>query len=208
MKLLNINNETFELKNRKHEMVNSKLSVRQITISALMIAALIVCTQISINLPGGIPVTMQTFAVALIGFLMGLKTGTLVVGVYLILGLIGLPVFSNFGSGPAKIFGPTGGYLIGFIPMVVLCGLAAGLISKNKSPATYISAVLLSLAGLICCHLLGIIWLAARTEMDFITATISGSLPFIIKDIASVILGYLTAEILAKQLNRIFSKVS
>ena len=113
-------------------MTNSKLNIRQITICALMIAALILCTQISFNLPGGIPITMQTFAIALIGFLLGLELGTFIIVVYLIFGLIGLPVFSNFGSGPAKLAGPTGGYLIGFIPMVVLIGLAGNLIKKKQ----------------------------------------------------------------------------
>lgn len=188
-------------------MTNSKLSIRQITISALMTATLIVCTQISFNLPGGIPVTMQTYAIALIGFLLGLKMGTFIVGVYLILGLIGLPVFSNFGSGPAKLVGPTGGYLIGFIPMIILIGLAGKIIQKNKSPVTYIRTILLASAGLICCHLLGIIWLAVRTDMGLVAATISGSLPFILKDIISVVLGYLTAEILSKPLNRVLTKV-
>ncbi|NLM19965.1 MAG: biotin transporter BioY [Clostridiaceae bacterium] len=188
-------------------MTNSKLSIRQITICALMIATLVVCTQISFNLPGGIPVTMQTYALALIGFLLGLKLGTFVVGAYLILGLIGLPVFSNFGSGPAKLVGPTGGYLIGFIPMIILIGLAGNLIQKNKSLSTYIWVILLSLAGLFCCHLLGIVWLAARTGMSLIIATINGSVPFIFKDIVSVVLGYLTAEILSKPLNRVLTKV-
>ncbi|NLJ71269.1 MAG: biotin transporter BioY [Clostridiaceae bacterium] len=187
-------------------MTNSRLSIRQITIYALMLAALIVCTQISFNLPGGIPVTMQTFAIALIGFLLGMKPGILIVGVYLILGLIGLPVFSNFGSGPAKLVGPTGGYLIGFIPMVILSGLAGNLIKKNKSPVIYISASLLSLAGLICCHLFGIIWLAARTNMGLAAAAISGSIPFIIKDIISIILGYFTSEILSKPLSQVLTK--
>ncbi|HHU52682.1 MAG TPA: biotin transporter BioY [Clostridiaceae bacterium] len=187
-------------------MTNSRLSIRQITVCAFMIAVLIVCTQISFNLPGGIPVTMQTFAIALIGFLVGSKMGIFIVGVYLLLGLIGLPVFSNFGSGPAKLVGPTGGYLIGFIPMIILIGLAGNLIKNNPPPILYLWAILLSLSGLICCHLPGILWLAASTEMNFIAAAIVGSLPFIVKDIVSVVLGYFTAEILVKSLKKVLAK--
>ena len=187
-------------------MLNSKFTIRQMTITALMVATLIVCSQIAFNLPGGIPVTMQTFGIALIGFLLGTKLGTIAVGVYLLIGLIGLPVFSNFGSGPAKLLGPTGGYLIGFLPMVLLIGLAIDLFNKNETSGRFVWLFVLPSIGLAACQLLCVVWLSVGTYMSFLAAAAVGSIPFIIKDIASVILGYFIAQILSKPLNKVLVK--
>lgn len=173
-------------------------SVKNITFNGLMIAILVICSQISFVLPGGVPATLQTYAVALIAYLLAAKNGGLVVAVYLGLGFLGLPVFSNFGAGPAKLFGPTGGYLLGFLPMVVLLGISSQWVNKTKR-SKYIIMVFFASTGLIICHLLGIIWLSYIAAIDFKSAAFIGSIPFIIKDIVSVGLGFHTAQILKKQ---------
>lgn len=179
-------------------MSKSKLSIHQITTGALLIAVLIISSQIAFDLPSGVPVTLQTFAIALIGFLLGPLYGSIVVGSYLFLGLLGLPVFTHFRSGPWMLVGPTGGYLIGFLPMTALIGLASEKFFYMKGIIKYIGIGLLAISGLLSCHLLGIIWLAFNLNLDLISATLIGSIPFILKDIISVVLAYITATTLRK----------
>ena len=89
---------------------------------ALLAAILVVCSQITIPFPGSVPITLQTFAIALIAYIMGSYKGALTLIIYLGLGAIGLPVFAGFKGGFDTLIGPTGGYLIGFLPMIVLIG--------------------------------------------------------------------------------------
>ena len=103
----------------------SSAKVRTITRIAMFAAILAVCSQIAIPLPSGVPVTLQTFAVGLVGYALGAKQGPVAVLVWCAIGLVGAPVFSNFMGGPAVLFGKTGGFIYGFLPMALLCGLAA-----------------------------------------------------------------------------------
>lgn len=123
---------------------------------ALGVALLAVCAWITIPF-GTIPVTMQTFAVALIGALFGAVRGVAVVLVYFIMGIIGIPVFSSFNAGVAALLGPTGGYLIGFVFSVACVGLFSKIPLKNKIAKTatvYGGAVL----GMLICYFFGTLW--------------------------------------------------
>ena len=100
----------------------SSMSICQIALAAAMICAL---SMISIPMPFGVPITMQTVAVCLAGIVLGQKKGTAAVVVYLALGAIGLPVFSGMTGGFARLLGATGGFLWGFPAMASLAGLGA-----------------------------------------------------------------------------------
>ena len=101
----------------------------QIVLVGVFAAVLAVLSQISIPLPSGIPVTLQTFAVALCGYALGWKRGLLATAVYVALGLVGLPVFSGFSGGLGKLAGPTGGYILGFLAIAGLAGWVPAAIS-------------------------------------------------------------------------------
>ena len=73
-----------------------------------------ILAQISIPLPGGVPLTLQTFAVSLAGILLGSKKGFISILVYVLMGAIGLPVFSGFSAGIGAIVGATGGFILSF----------------------------------------------------------------------------------------------
>ena len=83
---------------------------RNLVLTALMAALTAICSQIQIPLPM-IPINLALFAVHLSGALLGWKYGALSMVVYALLGVIGVPVFAGFGSGPAVLFGKTGGYM-------------------------------------------------------------------------------------------------
>ena len=98
--------------------------------TGLFSALIVICTWITVPLPSGVPLTLQTFAVALSGFLLGPAYGTLAAVVFLLLGAAGLPVFSGFTGGVGRFVGPTGGFLWGFLPLAAGCGLCFGLINS------------------------------------------------------------------------------
>lgn len=118
---------------------------------ALFCAVIAVSAQLII--PGVIPFTMQTFAVFLTVAVLGTAWGSVSVLAYLCLGLIGAPVFAGFHGGIGVLFGATGGYLIGFLPAVVLTGLLLRFFGKNL-----LLRFFSMLAGLGLVYLFGTVW--------------------------------------------------
>ena len=171
---------------------NKRTSPILMIILAAMFAAIgAVTSWISIPMPSGVPITLQTFGMALIGYTLGYKFGTLSVGVYVALGAIGVPVFSGIKGGFSVIAGPTGGFIIGFILMAAICGLCR--LNKVKSLG-YVPKIIISIAlgiiGLLVCHLLGVIQFMLLFNDSFIAAALKLSIPYLIKDIISVAAAY------------------
>ena len=92
-------------------MKNKKLTTYQMSVTALMAAAMCVLGPLTVPI-GAIPISLANFVICLTAWLLGPKFGTLSVAVYLLIGLVGVPVFSGYGAGIAKLAGPTGGYLL------------------------------------------------------------------------------------------------
>ena len=109
--------------------------IRGTVLCGLFAAIIAVLTLVTIPMPSGVPITLQTFAVALCGYSLGCAKGTAATFVYVALGAVGLPVFSGMKGGFSVLVGPTGGYIYGFVGMAVLCGLGAYLffrLTKRK----------------------------------------------------------------------------
>ena len=102
-----------------------KNKLQRTVMAGVFAALLVVLSQVSIPLPTGIPVTLQTFAVALCGCVLGPAVGSAAVGVYLALGAVGVPVFAGFSGGAGALVGMTGGYLWACLPVAFLCGVGA-----------------------------------------------------------------------------------
>ncbi len=164
-----------------------KNSVQKLVVVGVFAALLAVFSQIAIPMPSGVPITLQTFAVALCGFVLGEKLGTIAVGVYLALGAVGLPVFAEFSGGLGAFLSFTGGFLWGFLLMVLLCGLGARLANR-------IAAIALGVAGLLLCHVCGAAQYALLSSVPFFESFLLVSAPYLVKDGISVILAYLAAE--------------
>ena len=97
----------------------------QMALIAVMAAITCILGPLSIPIPiSPVPISLTNLAIYLTVCLLGWKFGTISYLIYLLIGIAGLPVFSGFSSGFAKLLGPTGGYLIGFIPMAIICGFA------------------------------------------------------------------------------------
>ena len=139
-------------------------------------------SQVKVYLPiSPVPITGQTFAVLMLGALLGSKRGVLAILAYLIEGIFGLPVFAG-GMGPATLIGPTGGYLVGFVVVAYVVGKLAEM-GWDRRVSTTIAAML---AGEIVLYTFGVCWLAIMTNIR-IALTI-GLYPFIVGDILKVVL--------------------
>lgn len=161
-----------------------KNKTRDIVFIALFAVLIAVCSWISI--PTVIPFTMQTFAVYLTLNFLGAKRGTVSVCIYLLLGLIGLPVFANFTSGIGILFGTTGGYMLGWI----LSGLVMWILEKLIGRKLWAQIVSM-LMGLIVCYIVGTAWFmivyAQNTgSIGLWTALLWCVIPFIIPDLVKL----------------------
>lgn len=168
-------------------------SLTKMVFTSLFAALLAVLSQLSIPMPSGVPITLQTFAVALTGYMLGWKMGTLSTVIYLLLGAVGLPVFANFKGGFGSLVGYTGGFLWGFILFTFFCGLSHHF--KHKFPA-----LLLGAAGLLCCHFLGVFQYHLVAGVDLKASFLLVSAPYLIKDGVSVFAAYFFSLLLRKRI--------
>lgn len=103
------------------------LTTKQMTLIALMTALTCILGPLSIPLPfSPVPISFTNLVLYFSVFVLGTKFSTISYIVYLLIGLVGLPVFSGFSGGPAKVAGPTGGYLVGFVFLTVIAGFFCG----------------------------------------------------------------------------------
>ncbi len=135
-----------------------------------------------------VPLTLQVFFVLLSGAVLGKRLGALSQVVYVGIGAIGAPVFHNLTGGLGILLGPTGGFLLGFIPGAYVSGLVY---EKMKSDKLRFSGLLLSLAPI---YLLGITWLSFVTGMPIKNAALVGGIPFIPGDFVKSILVFLVEK--------------
>ncbi len=161
-----------------------------ITKTALMVAVIAVLSQIAIPI-GGVPLTLQTFAIAFCGYFLGIKLGLTAVSVYLLAGAIGLPVFAGFGA-TASLIGPTGGFLFGFLPLVFFCGFF-----RDRKKVT---SIVLSTVGIAICHLFGVLWFSLISDSPILSSFLLTSAPFLIKDILSAFLAKMLAARIKKHI--------
>ncbi len=167
--------------------MKERISTQKLVLIGMFAAVIAVMAQIQFPLPSGVPVTLQTFAIALAGYVLGWQSGLACIIVYILLGMVGVPVFSGFQSGLACVSGPTAGYIWGFLPMVALCGL--GYKKENKA-----LCVVFSLFGLFFCHLLGCFQLSHLAQLNIKAAFFLGSAPYLIKDLASLFIAAYVAK--------------
>jgi biotin transport system substrate-specific component len=132
-----------------------KMTTYQLAVTALMAAVMCVLGPLSIPI-GPVPISLTNFAIYLSVFLLGTQMGTVSYLVYLLIGAAGLPVFSAYSGGLAKLAGPTGGYLIGFIPMAIVSGV---FLSRSRG-RKWFSALGMAL-GTLAAYALGTVWFVA-----------------------------------------------
>ena len=144
---------------------------------------------------GPVPIVLQNFFVMLMGLLLGPRWGLAGVGVYLLAGALGLPVFAGGACGLARLAGPTGGYLGGYLPCVALIGW----IGARGRGHRVIDALAL-VCGTAALYGCGVFWLTVVTGLDWGPALALGAVPFLPGDIAKIIAAVLVAPSLRRLL--------
>lgn len=177
----------------------NNLKITDITYTGLFAAIIAICSWVTI--PTTVPFTLQTFAVFTAIGLLGGRLSTLSVLVYILLGAVGLPVFSGFTGGVGKLLGNTGGYIIGFL----FAALTVWCITHFFGTNTPVLAAAMFI-GLLVCYTFGTIWFIAvymRTESAIGLGTVLGwcVTPFIIPDIIKIALALLITKRLKKYIN-------
>lgn len=165
---------------------------RDMTYIALLAVLMAVCSWISV--PTAVPFTMQTFALFLGFCLLGGRRAALAVLVFLLMGAVGLPVFSGFTGGVGHLFSVTGGYLLGFLAGALVMWLLEHLLGRRLR-----AQIISMLAGLFVCYAVGTVWVAAlyaRTAGVF-AALLIYVLPYIVPDLVKLTLALLLSRRLA-----------
>ena len=164
---------------------------------SLFTALISVCAWIQI--PFTIPFTLQTFAIFLTLLCLGGKKGTIAILYYLLLGLVGVPVFSGFRGGISVFLQPTGGYILGFVVM----GLCFMVFERFNKPIVTILSLLLSLVLL---YVFGTVWFvfiaSNGNNVGFLSAILTCVVPFIIPDLLKLSLAYMISFKLKKPLDK------
>ena len=166
---------------------------RRLTLTALFAALTAVLSQISFPIPfTPIVFTMGVMAVYLTAALLPKWNALLAQLVYLLLGAVGLPVFSGFNGGLGALLGPTGGYLIAYPVMAFLGAWVRELLGKTPLPRLpqYLLALFLTM---IPCYLLGSLWYMQVGQVDWLTSLTATALPFIPMDALKVVVSSLLA---------------
>ena len=151
-------------------------------IALIFCGSIFIALSAQIAIGGPVPFTMQTFAVLLIGALFGTRLGSASVGLYLLEGLAGLPVFSQGRGGFAMLLGPTGGFLVGFLAAAYVTGFLAQRGWDRRIGTT----ILAMTGGNIIIHSFGFIWFSIQVGAN--NALTLGLYPFIPGDIVKIAL--------------------
>lgn len=181
--------------------VNSRsgLSIRQMTITGLCTAVTCIIGPLSLPIPvSPVPISLTMFALYLAAYVLGTKLGTISCLLYLLLGAVGLPVFSGFSGGLGKLTGPTGGYLVGFIFLAFICGFFI-----DRFPGKLWLHAVGMVCGITVCYIFGTAWLALQMDMTFTGALAIGVIPYLPGDAVKIIIALIAGPILRRQTRRI-----
>lgn len=190
--------------------------VRNLTLTALMAAVLCIVGPWVIPI-GMVPMSLANMVIYLTIILLDRKNAMISVILYLLIGLVGLPVFSGFTGGAGKVFGPTGGYLIGYL---VLCLIAAAILkipdNRKKQNGTLederafekipmvkvrkIKQITALIVGTLGLYLFGTVWLMLQNNLEFMVALSVGVLPFIPFDFGKILAAVFLGSAIEKRM--------
>lgn len=174
-----------------------KVNTRNMTLIALMTSIACILGPFSLPIPiSPVPISLTNLVVYMAVYVLGRNKGTISIFVYLLIGFLGLPVFSSFTGGPAKLFGPTGGYLLGFLFTAYISGVFI-----DKCNKRYIHFMGMAI-GTSICYIFGTIWLAYQMDLTFGAALSVGVLPFILMDLVKTAIAAFIGPTVRKQLRK------
>lgn len=175
------------------------MKTNQIAVGALFVALIAVLSQLSFQV-GPIPFTLGIMGVYFCAMLLNPKQAVLTVCAYLLLGAVGLPVFSGFKGGLQSVLGMTGGYLVGYILIAYFTAVSVQKF-RGTTPSQKMAGILsASVLGLIACYTLGTIWFMVLSGNSLPAALAACVLPFVPADLIKIALAYSLAGVLKTRL--------
>lgn len=160
----------------------SRFSTRDMAMIGLMTA--VTCVVAPLSLPiGPVPISLTTLVLYFSVYLIGTKQAFISCLIYLLLGMVGLPVFSGFSGGAAKLAGPTGGYLLGYLLMILIAGFF--ITRANGKKWIDLMGMILGTEAL---YTLGTVWLSVQSGIGLKAALFAGVIPFIPGDAVKILL--------------------
>ena len=172
-------------------MASGKIKTADTVVCALFAAIICVISPWSLPISGEVPRSLATAAIYLASACAGWKRGTVSVLLYIVIGALGVPVFSSFRGGLSVIAGPTGGYIIGYLPCAFICGFIIDRIGNGKKAAAYPAGMI---AGTVILYAVGTAWYMFITKNPLIPSLAGCVLPFLPGDAAKIaaasLLGY------------------
>ncbi len=188
-------------------MQNEKFSIMELCQIAVFAAIISVVSQISIPMPAGVPMTLQTLIIPIAGVVLGKNKGTIATVVYLIMGAIGLPVFAGFSGGIGALVGMTGGFLISFPVLAYSAGVGDNLgrkLSSNSGKHLYYICLVASLViGATINYAVGTIWFMTVSGNGLVVALTACVIPFIPTSLIKIAIIAIIAPMLKQRLGRI-----
>ncbi len=175
------------------EKAKTVISVRSMTVTAIMTAVLCIISPLAIPI-GPVPLSLSLVGIYLCAYTLGAKRGVLAVFIYILIGAFGLPVFTGFSGGIAKLMGPTGGYIAGYLATALICGMFV-----EKFERWYIRGVGM-LLGLLACYIPGTLWFMFQAHVSLLEALVTCVIPFIVFDLIKIALGMSLGTVLRKAL--------
>lgn len=165
----------------------------QLILVGVFTAVIVICTWICIPTP--IPFTLQTLGVFVAVYLLDLKHSLLAVFTYILLGLVGLPVFSGFQGGAGVLMGPTGGYIAGFAVIALTVGIGKKFVNGN-----FISIFIIMATGLILCYALGTLWYMYIMQTNLVSALLICVVPYVVFDFAKLFVAIIVGNKVKKHI--------
>lgn len=176
--------------------MEKKSTVYQMSIIGVMTAVICILAPLSIPI-GVVPISLTNLAIYFALYVLGMKKGSISYVIYMLIGFIGLPVFSGFTGGAPKLLGPTGGYIIGFFFMALI----SGFFIDNFFDKWYLCFIGMVL-GTSVCYAFGTTWLAYQVHLSAGAALSAGVIPFIPGDLAKILIAAFIGPQIRKQLIR------
>ena len=175
-----------------------KLAPKEMAVTGVMTALICILGPWAIQIPiNPVPITLCTMGIYFALYVLGMKLGILSVVLYVLLGAIGVPVFTNFSGGIGKLLGPTGGYILGYLFLAVICGFFLSKFPEKLPP--HVAGFVL---GTLVLYLFGTLWLQYQLKLTFLAALMAGVIPYIPGDAVKLIIAIAVGIPLKKRLKK------
>lgn len=171
------------------------MKAKELTLTAILLSLLIVLSQLAVPI-GPVPITLQTLAVLFIGYFLSPRSAVIATSTYLIGGLVGLPIFSNFQGGLQSVLLPAFGFILSFIPAAFF--QASYLQKRDASKIKHL--VIAGLINFTTTYLIGLTYMALilnsylGSNLTFTGILMAGFIPFIPGDLLKLVIGISLAK--------------